>query len=76
VYLRDDILVRVVDLHGPDQDAPEHASAGVAPGRTAEDLCPLLDLGTETDPRTRSGIEHLRARCSMDPVTDRQAQDA
>lgn len=75
MFVRDDVLVRMVDLRGSYQDAPEQA-AGFAPGRTARELSRHLDLDAGTDLQTRSGIERFLARCSMNPVTDRQAQDA
>lgn len=75
MFVRDDVLVRMVDLRGSHQDAPEQA-AGFAPGRTAQELSRHLDVDVGTDLQTRSGIERFLARCSMTPVTDRQAQDA
>jgi len=75
MFLRDDILVRMVDLRGPFQQAPGQA-AGFAPGLMAKELARQLDLDADTDLQSRPGIERFLAGCSMDPVTDRQAQDA
>ena len=75
MFLRDDILVRMVDLRGSSQKAVEQA-AGFAPGRTAEELSRQLEPDADTDLQSRPGIERFLARCSMNPVTDRQAQDA
>lgn len=75
MYLRDDILVRVIDVHGSYNQAPEQA-AGFTPGRTAQELSALLELDADTDMQSRPGIERFLAACSMDPVTDRQAQEA
>ncbi|MBR7837608.1 TcmI family type II polyketide cyclase, partial [Actinospica durhamensis] len=75
MFLREDTLVRLVDLDGSYQEALE-AAAGFAPGRAAEELSRQLDLDAGTDLQSLSGIEHFLARCCMDPVTDRQALDA
>jgi quinol monooxygenase YgiN len=75
MFLRDETLVRMVDLHGPAHEAVAQ-TAGFEPGRTAEELSRQLDLEAGTDLQTLPGIERFLARCSMDPVTDRRAQDA
>jgi hypothetical protein len=75
LFQREDTLVRMVDLSVPCQDAPE-AAAGTTPGPAAQELARLLDLDADTDLGSRAGIERLLAHCSMDPVTDRRAQDA
>ena len=75
MFLRDDTLVRMVDVRGSYQDALEEA-AGFMPGRMAEELSEQLDLDADTDLQSRTGIERFLTRCCMDPVTDRKAQDA
>jgi heme-degrading monooxygenase HmoA len=74
MFLREDTLVRMVDLHGSYQDAPEQA-AGFTPA-AARELSGQLDLAAGTDLSSRSGIEEFLARLVMDPVTDRQAPEA
>jgi hypothetical protein len=75
MFLRDDVLVRMVDTAGSYQQSPESA-AGFAPGRGAQELSRQLDLEAGTDLQSASGIESFLAGCCLDPVTDRQAQDA
>lgn len=75
MFLRDDTLVRLVDLHGPYQEAIAQA-AGFAPGGAAEELAQQLDLEAGTDLQSLPGIERFLDHCRMDPVTDRRAQDA
>lgn len=75
MFLRDDTLVRLVDLTGSRSQAPEQA-AGFAPGRTAEEVARLLDPQDGPDLGSPAGIERFLERCRMDPITDRRAQDA
>lgn len=75
MFLRDGVFVRMVDLREPYQEALAHA-AGVAPGRKAAVLCRLLDLDEDADLQSGPGIEHFLNDCSMQPVTDRRAQNS
>ncbi|MDI2128997.1 SchA/CurD-like domain-containing protein [Yinghuangia seranimata] len=71
VYVRQDILVRVVDLRSP-ADADPATALGVDrrdPGALAE----LLDADGASDLADDAGLRRLMAACAMKPVTDRRA---
>jgi hypothetical protein len=70
LFMRDDLLVRVVDLRGP---APEEA-ADPAMGADPGELSLLLDPGQDWDLTTRDGVRDLLASCAMELITDRMAQ--
>lgn len=76
MFLRDDILVRMVDLHDTTYHEAVEQAAGFAPGPMAEEISRQLDLDADTDLRSLPGMERFLDRCAMDPVTDRRAQDA
>ncbi|NUU24216.1 MAG: TcmI family type II polyketide cyclase [Streptomycetaceae bacterium] len=75
VYVRQDILVRVVDLRVAAADNPAVA-LGVAPD-TADRLGRLLDIGDDGTGLTDDAVlRRLFELSAMRPVTDRRAQDA
>ncbi|MGF1432043.1 SchA/CurD-like domain-containing protein, partial [Kitasatospora sp. LaBMicrA B282] len=72
-----DLLVRMVDLRGPHQDAPV-AAAGIPPGGAGAAIAryldlEYLDLPADTDLSTEPGLARFLAACVMDLVTDRHA---
>jgi heme-degrading monooxygenase HmoA len=69
LFLRDDLLVRVVDLRGPGRDKLAGPAAGTEPG----ELGLLLDPGPDWDLATRDGLRNFLASCAMDLITDRAA---
>ena len=71
VYLRDDLLVRVVDRYPPGQETSAGLAASVDPG----ELSLLLDPGPDGDLTTRDGIRDYLASCAMEVITDRGAPD-
>jgi hypothetical protein len=74
VYVRQDILVRVVDLRVP---VAQNAAAAVGVDRaTADQLGRLLDLDADDALTDDSAVRRLADRCAMTPVTDRRADDA
>jgi heme-degrading monooxygenase HmoA len=75
VFLRDGLVVRVVDLRVPAAEAPL-AAAGVAAGRKAAVLGRLLDLtplGAGADLRDRQALGAFLTAHDMRLVTDRHA---
>ncbi|WP_329561511.1 SchA/CurD-like domain-containing protein [Kitasatospora sp. NBC_01266] len=72
MFLRDGILVRLVDLRVPYQEAPAQA-AGLALDRASTALSRCLDLDADTDLDSRAGIIRFLADCAMELVTDRHA---
>lgn len=76
MFLRDDTLVRMVDLHDATYREALEQAAGFAPGSMAEEISRQLDLEAGTDVRSLPAIERFLTGCCMDPVTDRRAQDA
>lgn len=73
VFLREDTVVRLVDLRVPIDQAPM-AALGVGPGRKASVLARLLDLGPDEDLRTETGVKRFLGECDMRLLTDRHAQ--
>jgi heme-degrading monooxygenase HmoA len=69
LFLRDDLLVRVVDLRVAGRDSPADPAMGVVP----DELSLLLDPGQGWDLTTGDGIRNFLAGCAMDLVTDRGA---
>jgi hypothetical protein len=65
LFLRDDLLVRVVDLRGPGREADPALRA--EPGQ----LSPLLDPDRDGDLTTGDGVRNFLAGCVMDLITDR-----
>ncbi|MDT3398000.1 SchA/CurD-like domain-containing protein [Streptomyces sp. B1866] len=75
VYQRDDIVMRMVDLHGPLDERPALA-AGVGGRRAAAVFGRLVDLtpyGGQSDPADEDGLRRFLADCAMEPITDRVA---
>jgi heme-degrading monooxygenase HmoA len=71
LFMRDDLLVRVVDLRGPAREKP----ADPAMGADAGELSLLLDPGQDWDLTTKDGVRDLLASCAMELITDRMARD-
>jgi heme-degrading monooxygenase HmoA len=71
LFVRDDLLVRMVDLRGPGRDKSADPAMGVEPGK----LSPLLEPGQGSDLTTRDGVRDFLAGCAMDLITDRGARD-
>jgi heme-degrading monooxygenase HmoA len=72
LFLRDDLLVRVVDWRGTDWGTPAGPAAGAWPGELS--LLPgLLDPGPDWDLTSADGTLNFLASCSMDLITDRRA---
>ena len=69
LFMRDDLLVRVVDLRGPDRGK---SSADPAMGADPGELSLLLDPGQDWDLTTKDGV---LASCAMELITDRMARD-
>lgn len=73
VYLRQDLLVRVVDVR-PGADADPAVLLGI-PSEAASRVGRLLE-GHPADLADEAGLRRLLAACAMTPVTDRRAADA
>ena len=71
LFLRDDLLVRVVDLRGPAREK----SADPAMDADPDELSLLLDPGQDWDLTTSGGVRDLLASCAMELITDRMARD-
>jgi heme-degrading monooxygenase HmoA len=71
LFMRDDLLVRVVDLSGPAREKSADPAMGADPG----ELSLLLDPGQDRDLTTRDGVRDLLASCAMELITDRMARD-
>jgi heme-degrading monooxygenase HmoA len=69
LFMRDDLLVRVVDLRGPGREKTADPAMGAEPGK----LSPLLDPGQDQDLTTADGVRRFLAGCAMDLITDRGA---
>ncbi|MFF7636051.1 SchA/CurD-like domain-containing protein [Kitasatospora sp. NPDC008050] len=72
MFLRDGLLLRLVDLRVPYRQAPAQA-AGLAPGSALTALIRYLDLPADTDLESAAGITRFLDDCAMDLVTDRKA---
>jgi heme-degrading monooxygenase HmoA len=70
LFMRDDLLVRVVDLRGPGQDK----SADPAMGAKPSELSLLLDPGQEWDLTIKDGVRDFLGSCAMDLIADRGAR--
>ncbi len=71
LFMRDDLLVRVVDLRGPAREKSADPAMGADPG----ELSLLLDPGRDWDLTTKDGVRDLLASCAMELITDRMARD-
>ena len=69
LYLRDDLLVRVIDLYGTGRDELADPAMETLP----EELSLLLEPGQDGDLTTRDGLRDFLASCAMDLITDRGA---
>jgi heme-degrading monooxygenase HmoA len=69
LFMRDDLLVRVVDLRGPGREK----SADPAMGAEPDELGQLLDPGQDGDLATRGGLRDFLASCAMDLIANRGA---
>jgi heme-degrading monooxygenase HmoA len=69
LFLRDDLLVRVIDLRGPGRGTAADPVWDAGPGELSE----LLDPGSDGDLSTREGLRDFLAGCAMDLITDRGA---
>ena len=69
LFMRDDLLVRVIDLRGTGRDKLADPAAGTGPG----ELSLLLDPGPDWDLTTGDGLRNFLASCAMDLITDRTA---
>ena len=69
LFMRDDLLVRVVDLRGTGRDK----LAGPAVGTEAGELSLLLDPGPDRDLTTGDSLRYFLASCAMELITDRSA---
>jgi heme-degrading monooxygenase HmoA len=77
MYMRDDLLVRVIDRYAAGQEtsaAPE-TSAGLITSAGPGELSLLLDPGRDGDLTTANGIRDYLASCAMAVITDRGAPD-
>ena len=71
LFMRDDLLVWVVDLRGPGREKSTDPAMGADPG----ELSLLLDPGQDWDPTARDGVRDFLASCEMDLITDRGTRD-
>ena len=71
LFMRDDLLVRVVDLRGPGREKSADPAMGADPG----ELSLLLDPGQDWDLTTKDGLRDLLASCAMELITDRMGRD-
>jgi heme-degrading monooxygenase HmoA len=69
LFMRDDLLVRMVDLRGTGRDKLADPAMGAEPG----ELSLLLDPGRDRDLTTRDGLRNFLASCAMELITDRTA---
>jgi heme-degrading monooxygenase HmoA len=76
VFLREDLVVRLIDLRTPIEQA-EAVAAGVAgPRRKTAVLARLLDLAPGIDLSADKGIKRFIDEYRMDLVTDRRSADS
>lgn len=71
LFMRDDLLVRLVDLRGTGRDKLADPAMGAEPG----ELSLLLDPGRDRDLTTGDGLRNFLASCAMDLITDRRPAD-
>jgi heme-degrading monooxygenase HmoA len=71
LLMREDLLVRVVDLRGPGREKSADLAVGDDPG----ELGKLLDPGQDRDLTGKEGVRDFLASCAMDLITDRGAAD-
>jgi hypothetical protein len=69
--MRDDLLVRVVDLRGSGREKSADPATGADPG----ELGPLLDPGQDRDLTAKDSVRDFLASCAMDLITDRGTRD-
>jgi heme-degrading monooxygenase HmoA len=69
LFMRDDLLVRLVDLRGTGRDKLADPAMGAEPG----ELSLLLDPGQGQDLTTGDGLQNFLANCAMDLITDRRS---
>ncbi|HET6189903.1 MAG TPA: SchA/CurD-like domain-containing protein [Trebonia sp.] len=67
LFMRDDLLVRLVDLRGTGRDKLADPAMGAESG----ELSLLLDPGRDRDLTTGDGLRNFLASCAMDLITDR-----
>jgi heme-degrading monooxygenase HmoA len=67
LFMRDDLLVRVVDLRGPGLDK----SADPAMSAEPDELSVLLEPGQEWDLTIKDGVRDFLSSCAMDLVANR-----
>jgi quinol monooxygenase YgiN len=72
VFLREDIVVRLIDLRRPIEEVAEAAVGSEDPRKLAA-LSRLLDLGDDGDLRTERGRKRLLAERDMRLLTDRRS---
>lgn len=72
VYLREDIVVRLIDLRMPVEEAPLIA-VGAAGRHKASVLARLLDVGPDLDVSSDLGLKRFLNECDMRMLTDRRA---
>jgi heme-degrading monooxygenase HmoA len=75
VFLRDELLVRLVELRVPWEQAPLAAS-GIALGEESWALRHFLRPGPDADLASVPGITRFLADCAMELITDRRAHEA
>jgi quinol monooxygenase YgiN len=71
LFMRDDLLVRVVDLRGSGREKSADPATGADPG----ELGPLLDPGQDRDLTAKDSVRDFLASCAMDLITDRGTRD-
>jgi heme-degrading monooxygenase HmoA len=69
LFMRDDLLVRIVDLRRTGRDKLADPAMGTEPG----ELSLLLDPGPDRDLTTGDGLRNFLASCAMELITDRAA---
>jgi quinol monooxygenase YgiN len=70
LFMRDDLLVRVVDLRGPGRDKSVDPAMGAKPS----ELSLLLDPGQEWDLTIKDGVRDFLGSCAMDLIANRGAR--
>jgi heme-degrading monooxygenase HmoA len=76
VYLREDLVVRLVDLRAPIEEDPALAVGVAGPRRKAAVLGRLLDLAPGIDLSADEGPKHFIGAYRMDLVTDRRSAES